>query len=195
MGIPRFYRWVSERYPQINQQISDVSLLPEFDNLYLDLNGIIHQCTHPMEQDMCEELGEAQQIPAIFAYIDRIVSHIIKPKKLLFLAVDGVAPRAKLNQQRSRRFRAGKELYEKNLSLQNEDSDEPKKSLFDSNCITPGTEFMYRLSYHLQYFIRKKLKEDPSWRDLTVIFSGQEVPGEGEHKIVEYIRRTKMQPG
>ncbi|KAF0759036.1 hypothetical protein AaE_003768, partial [Aphanomyces astaci] len=54
---------------------------------------------------------------------------------------------------------------------------------------------MYRLSSHLQYFIRKKLKEDPSWRDLTVIFSGQDVPGEGEHKIVEYIRRTKMQPG
>ncbi|RHY53257.1 hypothetical protein DYB38_006712 [Aphanomyces astaci] len=200
MGIPRFYRWISERYPQINQQISDVSLLPEFDNLYLDLNGIIHQCTHPSDDEVCEELGEAHHIPAIFAYIDRIVSHIVKPKKLLFLAVDGVAPRAKLNQQRSRRFRAGKELYEKNLSLQRDDDDdnessEAPKALFDSNCITPGTEFMYRLSSHLQYFIRKKLKEDPSWRDLTVIFSGQDVPGEGEHKIVEYIRRTKMQPG
>ncbi|KAF0685588.1 Aste57867_22556 [Aphanomyces stellatus] len=197
MGIPRFYRWISERYPQINQQISDVSLLPEFDNLYLDLNGIIHQCTHPSDQEVSEELGDAHQIPAIFAYIDRIVTHIIKPKKLLFLAVDGVAPRAKLNQQRSRRFRAGKELYEKNLSLQNDckDDEESKTALFDSNCITPGTEFMWRLSSHLQYFIRKKLKEDASWRNLTVLFSGQEVPGEGEHKIVEYIRRTKMQPG
>ncbi|OQS07005.1 5'-3' exoribonuclease 1 (ISS) [Thraustotheca clavata] len=199
MGIPRFFRWVSERYPQINQQISDVSLLPEFDNLYLDLNGIIHQCTHPNDQEVCEQLGDEQQIPAIFAYIDRIVTHIVKPKQLLFLAVDGVAPRAKLNQQRSRRFRAGLELQEKNQALAKErgddDEDTPKKALFDSNCITPGTEFMYRLSNHLQYFIRKKLKEDPTWRNLTVIFSGQEVPGEGEHKIVEYIRRTKMQPG
>ncbi|OQR80786.1 5'-3' exoribonuclease 1 (ISS) [Achlya hypogyna] len=199
MGIPRFFRWVSERYPQINQRISDVSLLPEFDNLYLDLNGIIHQCTHPNDQEVCEELGDPQQIPAIFAYIDRIVTHIVKPKQLLFLAVDGVAPRAKLNQQRSRRFRAGMELHEKNLALQRDRADDdeegPRGALFDSNCITPGTEFMYRLSQHLQYFIRKKLKEDPAWRNLTVIFSGQEVPGEGEHKIVEYIRRTKMQPG
>ncbi|ETV94821.1 hypothetical protein H310_11488 [Aphanomyces invadans] len=194
MGIPRFYRWISERYPQINQQISDVSLLPEFDNLYLDLNGIVHQCTHPIDQEVSEEMGEAHYIPAIFAYIDRIVTQIVKPKKLLFLAVDGVAPRAKLNQQRSRRFRAGKDLYEKRLKEAN-DGDESPRALFDSNCITPGTEFMYRLSSHLQYFIRKKLKDDPSWRNLTVIFSGQEVPGEGEHKIVEYIRRTKMQPG
>ena len=40
MGVPKFYRWLSERYPQINQMISDSSLLPEFDNLYLDMNGI-----------------------------------------------------------------------------------------------------------------------------------------------------------
>jgi 5'-3' exoribonuclease 1 len=39
MGVPKFYRWLSERYPQINQMISDSSLLPEFDNLYLDMNG------------------------------------------------------------------------------------------------------------------------------------------------------------
>ena len=40
MGVPKFYRWLSERYPQINQMISDSSLLPEFDNLYLDMNGV-----------------------------------------------------------------------------------------------------------------------------------------------------------
>ncbi|CAN0380997.1 unnamed protein product, partial [Phaeothamnion confervicola] len=61
-------------------------------------------------------------------------------------------------------------------------------SVFDSNCITPGTEFMAKVSRHLRYFIRKKIKEDPLWQNLTVIFSGHEVPGEGEHKIMQYIR-------
>jgi hypothetical protein len=47
--------------------------------------------------------------------------------------------------------------------------------IFDSNCITPGTEFMAALSEHLRYFIRKKIKEDASWQKVKVIFSGHEV--------------------
>lgn len=50
MGVPKFYRWLSERYPSVNQMISDLSLLPEYDNFYLDMNGIIHACTHPNDQ-------------------------------------------------------------------------------------------------------------------------------------------------
>ena len=38
-GVPKFYRWLSERFPNINQAIGDSTLLPEFDNLYLDMNG------------------------------------------------------------------------------------------------------------------------------------------------------------
>lgn len=46
MGIPRFYRWASERWPLINQAIDDTTLLPGFDTLLLDLNGSIHTATH-----------------------------------------------------------------------------------------------------------------------------------------------------
>src|ERR1700721_224275 len=53
---------------------------------------------------------------------------------------------------------------------------------------------MTRLSAHLRYFINKKISEDSNWRDVKVVLSGHEVPGEGEHKIMEYIRLAKAQP-
>jgi len=114
------------------------------------------------------------------------------------MAIDGVAPRAKLNQQRSRRFRSAKDMAEatKDLPKQVDDRGQSTKpNVFDSNCITPGTEFLAKVSETIKYFIRKKIKEDPSWKNLKIIFSGHEIPGEGEHKIMEHIRMMKNQPG
>jgi len=69
-----------------------------------------------------------------------------------------------------------------------------ESKLFDSNCITPGTEFMEMLNKHLRWFIRMKMKEDPIWRGLEIIFSGHDVPGEGEHKIMQHIRMCRARP-
>lgn len=69
-----------------------------------------------------------------------------------------------------------------------------KDDAFDSNCITPGTAFMERLSAHLQYFVRSKIRDDADWQNIKVIFSGAEVVGEGEHKIMSYLRNQRMQP-
>lgn len=97
MGVPKFYRWLSERYPSISSTTHSSSI-PPFDNLYLDMNGIIHACSHPSD-DASFRQTEPQIFLAIFNYIDALFSKI-KPRKLFFLAVDGVAPRAKMNQQR-----------------------------------------------------------------------------------------------
>lgn len=112
------------------------------------------------------------------------------------MAIDGVAPRAKMNQQRSRRFRSAKESNDRILEAKRKGEDIPEDidDAFQSNMITPGTPFMARLTAQLKYFINKKISEDADWRGVQVVLSGHEVPGEGEHKIMEYIRLAKAQP-
>ncbi|KAG8953065.1 hypothetical protein FRC04_003012 [Tulasnella sp. 424] len=177
----------------MTSQLIEENKIPEFDNLYLDFNSIIHNCSHPNDNDAHFRLSEAQIFTAIFAYVDHLFGKI-KPKKVFFMAVDGVAPRAKMNQQRSRRFRTAKEARETREQAIRRGEKLPEEKAFDSNCITPGTPFMARLSEQLKYFVNKKISEDADWRGIEVILSGHEVPGEGEHKIMEYIRLSKAQP-
>ncbi|XP_070576622.1 5'-3' exoribonuclease 2-like [Ptychodera flava] len=221
MGVPAFFRWLSKKYPSIvvhcveeKQQVVNDVAVPiditqpnpndiEFDNLYLDMNGIIHPCCHPENKPAPK--NEDEMMEAIFEHIDRLF-RIVRPRKLLYMAIDGVAPRAKMNQQRSRRFRGPKESREKAVEIEKIQEEivsmggtlPPKKTVeekFDSNCITPGTEFMFRLAECLRYYISDRLTNDPGWKNIKVILSDANCPGEGEHKIMDYIRRQRASPG
>ena len=66
------------------------------------------------------------------------------------MAVDGVAPRAKMNQQRSRRFRSAREAADNEKKAKQKGEDLPTEKKFDSNVITPGTGFMVRLDRQLK---------------------------------------------
>ena len=193
MGVPKFFRWLSERYPAISQLIAE-NRIPEFDCLYLDMNGIIHNCTHKDSDSPTVRMTEDKMFIAIFNYIEHLYGKI-KPKTLFFMAIDGVAPRAKMNQQRARRFRTALDAEAAIEKAIRSGAEMPDTDFFDSNCITPGTEFMTRLTQHLKYFINKKVSEDIDWQGVEIVLSGHEVPGEGEHKIMEYIRQAKAQPG
>ncbi|KAL8391973.1 hypothetical protein RB595_002258 [Gaeumannomyces hyphopodioides] len=192
MGVPKFFRWLSERYPAISQLIAE-NRIPEFDCLYLDMNGIIHNCTHKDTHDTSFRLSEEEMFIRIFNYIEHLFGKI-KPKQLFFMAIDGVAPRAKMNQQRARRFRTALDAEQARDKAVREGKKLPEEEPFDSNCITPGTAFMAKLSEQLKYFVNKKVSEDKEWQDCEIVLSGHEVPGEGEHKIMEYIRNAKAQP-
>ncbi len=71
------------------------------DNLYLDLNGIVHNCIHGNDKAKHERVSKLTDFGEVWVNImkaiDEIV-HTVKPRELIFLAVDGVAPRAKMNQ-------------------------------------------------------------------------------------------------
>jgi 5'-3' exoribonuclease 1 len=193
MGVPKFFRWMSERYPAISQLIAE-NRIPEFDCLYLDMNGIIHNCTHNESDSITFRMTEDKMFIKIFNYIEHLFGKI-KPQKLFFMAIDGVAPRAKMNQQRARRFRTALDAEQAREKAVKQGTEMPKEDAFDSNCITPGTQFMAKLTQQLKYFINKKVSEDVDWQGVEVVLSGHEVPGEGEHKIMEYIRQAKAQPG
>jgi len=192
MGVPKLFRWLSERYPCLSEKVQEWQI-PEFDNLYLDMNGIIHNCSHPNDDDVHFRITEEQIFKDIFNYIDFLFK-TIKPRKVMFMAIDGVAPRAKMNQQRSRRFRTAKEAQDKEQEAVKKGESLPETARFDSNCITPGTTFMIKLQEQLKYFVVKKVSTDELWKNVKVYLSGHEAPGEGEHKIMDFIRYSKSQP-
>lgn len=100
------------------------------------MNGIIHNCSHP-DDGASFRITEEAIFLAIFAYISHLFA-VIKPKKVFFVAIDGVAPRAKMNQQRSRRFRTAKEMKAIVDKAKAKGEEIPEGDGFDSNCITPG---------------------------------------------------------
>ena len=114
-----------------------------------------------------------------------------------------------MNQQRARRFRAAQEAKEKDAEqaefarlLQSQKlqrgevltegaMDHLKKKTWDSNSITPGTPFMDMLAASLRYWVAYKLNTDPMWAKMKIIISDATVPGEGEHKIMQFVRSQR----
>jgi len=186
MGVPRFASWIfSIRGKPV--AINSSNLPSNIASLSFDLNSIIHGCAQivygygegesDQRIDYIENLYKENPDKAanqleneLFKLIGDTILRIvmrIQPQKLLVLAVDGVAPLAKINQQRSRRYRAASE--------RKPDS----KIRFDSNCITPGTDFMIRLDKFMNDWIQANLSILPE----RVSYSSHLTEGEGEQKI------------
>lgn len=194
MGIPSYFSQVVRRHRQIITQFKQSSSnhkcegKTHIDNLYLDSNSIIYDAIHTLNNQDSHDFEER----LIKAVCDKIEFYIrkISPTQRVFIAFDGVAPMAKLNQQRTRRYKSWYQAEIKGrCPLQTPNTKESSSlqpsnngASFNTAAITPGTQFMEKLSKAVGAFATAKLK-----KPLTIVSASNEV-GEGEHKIFEYIR-------
>jgi 5'-3' exonuclease len=102
---------------------------------------------------------------------------IISPREKIYIAFDGVAPVAKMEQQRARRYKSYL-LTEIKNRLDNKSS-----KTWDKCAITPGTKFMKKLGTMLNTKFKRSKK---------VILSTSDEAGEGEHKMFEFLRCNNM---
>lgn len=162
MGILSYYRTLLKTHPDI--VIKDISSI-EIQHLYLDFNGFIHGSLHKLREND-KEINEKNILKQCCDDVKEIVN-LINPKQSLYIAIDGVAPKAKMMQQRYRRYKS---------SLENKE--------WDTNAITPGTKFMKKLSKKLQLLSKKFT--------INVIINDADNPGEGEHKILQYMKTNSI---
>lgn len=181
MGIPSYFSYIVKNHANI---IRKLSLNPiKVNNLYLDCNSIIYDAFNKMHTNVVnEEMSNA----IIFKTIEVIKEYVnvLKPNDVLMIAFDGVAPVAKLEQQRCRRF---KSLYQ-NALAKSVCKDVTPEDPWNTTCITPGTAFMKKLDNKISNAF-----SNPSLFNLNkIIISGSNECGEGEHKIFKYIRDNPL---
>ena len=176
MGIAYFFSHIYKKYNGDKDLLIDENRLSTFDVecLFLDYNSMIHPCSHQLLATLDETKGYSVDeldnliIDHVLDYT-RYVINIINAKKV-YIMVDGVAPRAKIHQQRSRRYKS--KMFKK----------DDNKVKWDSNKITPGTCFMKKLNDKLYAFIAK-LKDEGHDFNIHIDFDH----GEGEHKMMYII--------
>ena len=175
MGIPSFYRHLLRKYKGITASALAGVGLASVDLLALDFNCIIYSAMKTMpnafspayEEDLIREVG---------VWLDRLCSMI--PSTALYIAVDGAVPCAKIHQQRLRRYKSAFMTLEDSL-LRAQLGLEEKEAGWDRNAITPGTQFMDKMNKFLVGYSKKLAGS---------IVSGTDEPGEGEHKIMRYLK-------
>lgn len=183
MGVPGFFRELVKRYPRIIRNSVDGKV----SHLFLDYNCLLHpQCFKVLALNINETDQDRlfdMMVKRILAFTDYL-DDFINPSEMFYVAVDGVAPEAKINQQRQRRFGYAND-YRKIIMRKH---NVPHNGSWSNIVITPGTEFMYRLHTALKAHFKRRSEMKVKGKTCNYVYSSYLSPGEGEHKILQYIK-------
>jgi 5'-3' exonuclease len=214
MGVPGFFAWLQKtNRKNKNLIVEDVNKKVKY--LMLDTNCLLHPCvghildkynkgdlTLEKNRGIREQLEELIWEKIQFNINDMIMR--LNPE-IVYIAIDGVAPMGKILQQRQRRY---KYIFDKDIKLPNvvlnksNDSTEVKetnelvelieyiredgiyvnKFPISSIELTPGTDYMERIHKCMIEYIKKL--------NVRCLYSSYHEPGEGEHKILQYIKKN-----
>jgi 5'-3' exonuclease len=192
MGVPKFFGYLLKKYKKddffIHRETTNSPIKHKLDGInYLmcDANGLMHPVCFKVinEHPNMTNQKDLQIImhKAIISKIEELIEYV-KPTKGVYIAIDGVAPAAKMRQQRYRRFHSvsEKNLFDKLKKKYNK----PISNPWNNSVITPGTKFMSSL--HEKLLIWSKQYSEKT--KLEIIYSSCYTPGEGEHKLIKFMK-------
>jgi 5'-3' exonuclease len=197
MGVPGFFLWLTKNYKKerfvfkkssLSQDDPLLEKVKNIDYFLIDTNCMLHPVCFKVlaENKKVTDINKLQRkmFTACIEYLEKII-YIAEPKKGVYIAIDGVAPIAKIKQQRSRRF---KSIHDRDLYNNIRKKHGKEIPFFWTNsCITPGTKFMRQLNQ----IIIDWSKEFSKKHKLEIIYSSCYTPSEGEHKLLQYIYKNK----
>ena len=189
MGVPGLFRTIIQNYNKTYFWDDNFKI----DYFYWDFNGIIYELYNAIKSkynspSMTNSKFENLLIKTIIEYVKDFLKRF-KVNKELYIAIDGPPPRAKMVQQRWRRYKT--EIENKYKEAIYKEFGETKPKGWDTRRISPGTKFMDKLSTQLKKVINSN--ELVNYPGLKITLSDASVPGEGEHKFIPIIRQSKYE--
>jgi 5'-3' exonuclease len=195
MGVPFYFKyWTSKGDGSIKTRIGPAPVI-----LYLDFNSVIYEAKNNVSVRFKEKgatvpdkklIIEYEILQEVVRLFEKIVNSIGASRlKMVYIAIDGAAPMAKIIQQRQRRFKSAFEA-ESLRQIAADEGIETSGIQWDSNAITPGTKFMDRLCAHLEGYICQIKGANKS---IQFILDSSKNAGEGEHKLFKHMDTHKQE--
>ena len=180
MGIVSFASIVRDKY----KKVKDVKIPKVIDSLFIDCNSVLYDAekkvylsSNSYSDEERKKIYMKGEEVLEQEFLNKVVKNIqdvydkFKPRKNFFIAIDGVGNAAKMQQQKTRRFGGTK------------DKDKISNPYFNTRAFTPGTQMMIKVDKAITTWL-KSAKNLPE----KTLYSSHLDPGEGEHKIFDYIR-------
>lgn len=187
MGVPGFFKWLLEKERK-NKNLIRNSINKKIKYLMLDTNCLLHPCINHVIDKIKNNPNvytgydrnkvELEVWQLITRRIDEMINKL-KPE-IIYIAIDGVVPMSKILQQRQRRHR----YYYDNSQNEICNNIYPISSIE----LTPGTEYMERIHLNMINYLKNINKKKGS--KIKYIYSSYHIEGEGEHKILRYIKNN-----